>query len=206
MATWGPPCDSSNLTPVLLFGQTETVHRCAVEAFKYAELLALRTAYGRMLVARDERTDFQTYACRPIRGTENTWSNHSWARATDIRPSANPMREDGVLITDFDKFGYRDGLAFIYAFLDAGFRWGGTWSHDKATAASALHRNGQKVRDGRVDTMHFELDQPEPITDGWVRRLRAYRLANPRYMARVLRAADVKTCEQLVAAWHACRA
>lgn len=201
-ASWGTPCDSSALRTIRLFGQRETWHVNGIEAVKYAELLANRTRYALLLRNRLEPADFQTYACRPIRGTSDTYSLHSWPRATDIRPSWNPMREDGVLLTDFDRFGYNDGIEFIDAFLKAGFRWGATWSHSKADAISALRRKGQKIRDGRVDPMHFELDAA-PVTDGWVRRLRTYRALNPRYMSKVLSDAGVSTCEDLVRAWRA---
>ena len=202
MTAWGEPCQSHAQVRLRLFGGEDTWHREGVEAVKYAELLALRTRYGRLLAGRSEPTDFQTYACRPIRGTEGTYSLHSWPRAVDIRPSANPMRDDGVLITDFTRFGLADGQAFVRAFLGAGFRWGGTWSHDPAVADRALARNGQKVLAGRCDTMHFELDR-DPVRTGWAARLRAFRRAHPIYFADTLRAAGAATAEELLDAWRA---
>jgi hypothetical protein len=68
------------------------------------------------------------------------------------------MTENGVLITDFDRFGLEDGVAFVSALLAAGFRWGGTWSQSIALARAYLAANGHTVRDGRVDAMHFELE------------------------------------------------
>lgn len=202
MTTWGLPCQTNAHVRIRLFGGTETWHREGVEAVKYAELLALRTNYGRFLAKRAEPTDFQTFACRPIRGTENTYSLHSWPRAADIRPSENPMREDGVLITDFTRFSLADGQSFVRAFLAAGFRWGGTWSHDPATADRALARNGEKVLAGRCDTMHFELDG-EPVRTGWAAKLRAFRRSHPIYFADVMRAAGVYSAEELLDAWRA---
>lgn len=205
MTAWGAPCDGSQHVKVRLFGQTETWHRLGVEAVKFAELLALRTQYGRMLVKRQDPYDFQTYACRPIRGSSSGYSLHSWPRATDIRPPANPLRDDGVLITDFDRFGFDDGLEFVSAWLRAGFRWGGTWSHSITDAAKALRNNGKKVRDGRIDTMHFELDG-EPVSKGWVERLREYAGEHPNYVQRVLDDAEVGDLKALVAAWRSGKA
>lgn len=199
--TWGAPCDTSQHVRVRLFGQTETWHRAGVEAVKFAELLALRTRYGRFLVERKDPWDFQTYACRPIRGSQTGYSLHSWPRATDIRPAQNPLRDDGVLITDFDRFGYEDGVAFVEAWLRAGFRWGGTWSTDPKAARKALRNNGKKVFDGRVDTMHFEI-ATDPVTTGWVERLRAVRRDHPDHVQRVLDDAGLDSLKALVAAWR----
>lgn len=187
---------------MLLFGQRETWHRAGVEAVKFAELGALMTRYGRMLTQRGDPYDFQTYACRPIRGSSTGYSLHSWPRATDIRPAANPLRDDGVLITDFDRFGFEDGMGFLGSFLAAGFRWGATWSADPRVAAQALRHNGQKIRDGRVDAMHLEL-AGEPVTTGWADRLKAFRDRNPRYFAGVMARAGATTIPDLIRRWKA---
>lgn len=202
MTTWGEPCQPHTQVRVRLFGQPEIWHRDGVEAIKYAEMLALRTEYGQFLARRDEPLDVQTYACRPIRGTTNTHSLHSWPRALDIRPTFNPLRDDGVLVTDFDKFGLKDAKAFVGAFLAAGFRWGGTWSHDPEVANRALARNHEKVLNGRVDTMHFELDR-DPVTTGWPERLRAYRRKHPAYFTTVLRQAKASSAGELIERWRA---
>jgi hypothetical protein len=200
---------------IKLFGADATWHPAGIYPVKYAELLALRTDYGRFLVQRRQAgylSDIQTYACRPIRGSTTSWSYHSWPRALDIRPAENPMRDDGVLETDFTRFGLLDGLRFVSAFLSAGFDWGATWDDTDPLSSDEkvrlvrrmLLRAGQKVRDGRVDAMHFELDDD---SDAWsearaLRKLRAYRVRHPVYMQRVLASAGVKTCRQLLRAWR----
>src|SRR5262249_9186815 len=137
--------------------------------------LAKQTQYGAFLCTRPDWTWFQTFAFRVIRGDggpvgPENHSEHAHSIAVDIRPFANSMREDGVLITDFDKFGLEDGVAFVSASLTAGFRWGGNWvepfDYPGAVAAArhAIANKNHKVRDGRVDTMHFELElTPEQV-------------------------------------------
>ena len=205
MTSWGQPCVPATRCDITVFGMSKTWHRDGVEAVKYAEMLALRTDYGRFLARRREPSDFQTYACRPIRGTTDTYSLHSWPRAVDIRPSENPMREDGILVSDFTRFGLDDGVAFVRAFLAAGFRWGGTWSDDPRVAARALANEGHKVLAGRCDTMHFELDG-DPVLTGWASRLRAFRRTSPVYFRKVLSAAGATTPEELLDAWRAGKA
>jgi peptidoglycan hydrolase-like protein with peptidoglycan-binding domain len=150
-------------------GLTAAIAPDAVLAFRLAETLAKRTQYGAFLCTRPDWTWFQTFAFRPIRGdggpvTPDNHSEHAHSIAVDIRPFANPMRDDGVLITDFDTFGLEDGVAFVSAFLKAGFRWGGNWvepfNYPGAVAAArqAIANANHKVRDGRIDTMHFELE------------------------------------------------
>ncbi len=201
---WGRPCDESNLVTIQLFGLRKTWHRAGVGHVKYAELLALRTRYGASLGR--STWDVQTYNCREVRGGTTT-SNHSWPRAVDIRPSANPMRDDGVLVTDYTRHGLVDGLRFVSAWLSAGFRWGATWSGERPLARWALLRVGKKIRDGRVDPMHFEREAP-PRSDKryWARRVRRYALRHPAYIRRVKRAAGVRTVPELVEAWWEGRA
>jgi hypothetical protein len=76
------------------------------------------------------------------------------------------MRDDGVFHTDFDRFGVDDGVAFVMAFYRAGFRWGAIWTspldHPLADIEKQVRKvfgkKGKSIRDGRVDTMHFELE------------------------------------------------
>ncbi len=100
-----------------------------------------------------------TYACREVRGG-STHSEHSHPIALDINPPANPLKDDGVLRTDFGRFGIEDGVGFVNAFKEAGFRWGGDWSTDPSNTERVLRSNERKVRDGRVDPMHFEYVGP----------------------------------------------
>ena len=207
MAGWGTPCDASNLVAIRAFGRTETWHRRGIGHLKYAELLALRSRYGRELAelasGRSEQAPYviQTYACREVRGGTTT-SNHSWPRAVDVKPWANPMRDDGVLETDYTKFGRLDGLRFVSAWLAAGFVWGSTWSGERPLARWALWRVGRKIRDGRVDPMHFEREaDPRDSRRYWTRRVRRYALRHPRYVRRVKRQAGVRTVRALVEAW-----
>jgi hypothetical protein len=209
---WGPACRDDDRMTIRLFGTSKTWHKKGVGNIKYAELLALRTKYGRFLQERREALDVQTYACRPIRGS-SSWSYHSWPRALDIRPWENPMRDDGVFVTDFDKFGLWDAVRFVGAFLAAGFDWGATWddTDGKSTDEKVrltrwyLRKNGQVVRSGRVDPMHFELDDDSDVKSQkyWVRQVRRYRARHPRYVREVYRRAGVKGAAELVRKWYA---
>jgi hypothetical protein len=201
------------LTEILLFGRRTTVARGAILPLKWSELRARRTRYGRWLAEQTQVTAaIWGHAYRPIRGSSgpvspDNHSEHVHGHTVDLDPQHNPMRDDGVLVCDFARFGLPDGVAFLRAFLPA-FRWGGTWSTSVAAARSALRRVGQRVRDGRVDPMHFELVlTPQQVRDiRWLRRLRLYRAAHPRYMSAVMHAAGVRTCRELIRAWEEGRA
>lgn len=218
MASWGLPCNDASRVTIRLFGADATWHIRGVGQVKLAELAALRTKYGQFLARRRAEGhlgDVQTYACRPIRGASaTTYSLHSWPRAVDVRPSDNPMRDDGVLITDFTRFGLLDGVRFVSAFLWAGFDWGTTWDDtDNLDGPEGVRlvrrhllRRGQRVRDGRVDPMHFELDE-EPWSDERVlRALRRFRLRHPIYMQQVLREAGARNLRELMQRWYTRRA
>ena len=190
---------------IRLFGRPKTWHRAGIGHVKYAELLALRTRYGAELLglSRGARGPYvvQTYACRDVRGG-SVPSNHSWPRAVDVKPWANPMREDGVLETDYTRHGRLDGLRFVSAWLSAGFVWGSTWSASRPLARWALLRVGRRIRSGRVDPMHFEREaDPRESRRYWERRVRRYGLRHPIYLRRKKREAGVRTVRELVQAW-----
>lgn len=71
------------------------------------------------------------YAPRTIRGSTSTWSNHAWGLALDINAPANPMTDDGRLITDMPTWVPQLWKAY-------GFQWGGDYTGS------------------RKDAMHFE--------------------------------------------------
>jgi hypothetical protein len=205
MSTWGPPCIANERTTIKLFGSNKTWDKKGVLAMKYAELLARNTKYGAFVARLGSRNaaTVQTYACRPITGTTGTYSLHSWPRAVDIRPPENPFSYDGLLKCEYNKFGRRDGLRFVKSFLAAGFRWGATWSHGAGDAKQALRRVGQHISTGRVDAMHFELDQePQVNRSFWRKRLRKYARQHAIYWAKVKKDAKVKNAAELIDKWE----
>lgn len=123
--------------------------------------------YGAHLVDLQQRFDtfIQTYACRSIRGG-GVHSEHSHPVATDLWPGANPMSDRGLLITNFDLFGAADGEAFLHSIMDplpgvgrGIWQWGGgLYSADINVAIGCYRRRGHVITRGRVDAMHFELD------------------------------------------------
>lgn len=131
------------------------------------EVRAWRSEYGRELM--QGRGSIGSYNCRnrrPYPETPVTWERHSEHAhgngTVDVNSAGNPLRSDGVLVTDMDRHGYEDGLAWLAAWLEppAGlrvlYRWGGVWTTDVATAGIALRHKGERVRVGVVDPMHFE--------------------------------------------------
>ena len=143
------------------------------------EFIALRiedgSQYGAFLAQRVRdgfTSDFQTFACRSIRGA-SSHSEHSHSVAFDIRPPFNSLSDSGFLRTDFDHFGMGDGEAFLHSVMDpidglgAPFQWGGAeYTNDVSKAVDFLHQRGTQVTNGRVDAMHFEVDNtvtPEKI-------------------------------------------
>ena len=67
---------------------------------------------------------------RKIRGSANSWSNHSWACAIDLSPATNGFNMKGTI-----------SKIVIDAFKRQGARWGGDYK-------------------GRKDPMHFEFVRP----------------------------------------------
>lgn len=67
---------------------------------------------------------------RKIRGSANSWSNHSWACAIDLAPGTNGFNMKATLSN-----------VVIDAFKRQGARWGGDYK-------------------GRKDPMHFEFVRP----------------------------------------------
>lgn len=203
---WGPPCAQINLQGISLFGCSKVVHKDAVLSFKVAELLSTATKYGRELLRIDNNYKVQTYVCRPIRGSE-TYSRHAYGIAVDIKPWVNPMRDDGLLYTDFDKFGVKDGYNFVKAWTAAGFRWGGIWSSTASAVLGALRLvQGARVRSGRTDPMHMELgDSPVP-TPKLRKVVNEFGQREPELYALALRKAKARNMDELFAAWKAGRA
>jgi hypothetical protein len=162
--SWPDPIPQSKPA---LFGREVGVHPKAGLPFRLVEALALQTRYGQLLASAPDWTWFQTFANRGIRSADPPiHSEHSHSIAVDVRPAFNPMRDDGVFLSDFDRFGVDDGVAFVMAFYRAGFRWGAIWTSPLDHSLPDIERQvkkvfgkqGKSIRDGRVDTMHFELE------------------------------------------------
>lgn len=152
---------------VLIWGHNESVHPQSVIAWRVVSFITQKeSAYGRSLASSSTSNAFtlQTYNCRFIGGT-HIHSEHAHALASDVRPGSNPLRTDGVLITDFDRFGDADALAFLAGYLRMGFRSGINWCNPitsgvpfcLADLKRSLANEGHRVRNGRVDSMHLEL-------------------------------------------------
>jgi peptidoglycan hydrolase-like protein with peptidoglycan-binding domain len=89
------------------------------------------------------------------------------------------MSDHGILQTDFDRYGIDDAVKFATPWFEAGFMWGGQWLdplvHGVTACVNAyrtaLGKQGRKIRDGRVDAMHWEL-QHSPTSFAQVSTLR----------------------------------
>ena len=71
----------------------------------------------------DKTKDDWGFACRPITGTTNVPSNHSWGLAVDLNASRNPYTS-GALVTDMPKWMRKMWNHY-------GFRWGGNYNSVK---------------------------------------------------------------------------
>lgn len=101
-------------------GATVKVHERALPAFQQvAANLASQAGAGRIY----QVTNQFGWAYRSIAGTSRA-SQHLFGNAIDINPPQNPLRRDGVLITNMPSW-------FVGAWIDAGFCWGGSWVGSK---------------------------------------------------------------------------
>jgi len=142
--------------------------RGAEEALQ-ATLLRIKTGslYGAHLIELQikYRNFIQCAACRSQRGS-SSHSEHSHPVAIDCWPGANPLSNNGVLVTNFDLYGGSDGEKFLHSIMDplpgvgrGLWQWGGgLYSADIDTAIACFRRRGQKITNSHTDAMHFELD------------------------------------------------
>jgi hypothetical protein len=173
--TW-PLCPES-LREITFLGRAIAVHELAVAPLELVEARALRSAYGVALAeGRLDPAPTGAYVCRnrrPYPEQPVTWdrhSEHAHGIAVDVNYDDNRLRTDGVLVTDFDRFGYEDGVDWLAAWLEPPpglsvlFRWGGGWVTDLEQASVLLRHNHERIRTGTVDPMHFELAlSPEEV-------------------------------------------
>lgn len=169
MSTTWPLCPAT--TELDWLGRTIRVHPLAAPAFRLVELRALRTQYGWALATGGlEPAPTGAYVCRnrrPYPEQPVTWerhSEHAHGVAADVNYDDNRLRADGVLDSDFARFGTEDGEDWLRCWLEPPeglpvlFRWGGGWVTDPEQACLLLTRhNGERIRSGTVDPMHFEL-------------------------------------------------
>jgi len=167
--TW-PLCPNNQVTTLRWLGHDVRVHHLAVPALQVVELRAARSEYGtRFAMGEIGPTPTGAYNCRNRRPYPETpvtlerHSEHAHAVAIDVDWDSNPLRTDGVLATNFDLFGFDDGCDWLDSWLEPPpglpvfFRWGGGWTTDATQAALNLSHNGERIRTGVVDGMHFEL-------------------------------------------------
>jgi hypothetical protein len=101
-------------------GKTVKVHERALPAFNQVTVnLAAAVEAGLDYTVNGAGT----YNPRTIGGSYR-FSFHAFGTAIDINSSKNPYRSDNVLITDMPD-------AFVQAWRDAGFCWGGDWQDVK---------------------------------------------------------------------------
>ena len=94
--------------------------------------------YGASDDASMEADNTSAFNCRPITGTTDRFSIHSYGKAIDINPVENPyVRGDTVLppagAEYVDREDVRPGMilkndAVVKAFKNRGFIWGGDWN------------------------------------------------------------------------------
>lgn len=93
--------------------------------------------YGASDDASMEADNTSAFNCRPITGTTDRFSIHSYGKAIDINPVENPyVRGDTVLPAAGEEYVDREdvrpgmiikGDVVVKAFKNRGFLWGGDW-------------------------------------------------------------------------------
>lgn len=166
--TW-PLFPKPETTEVELCGHTIYVAAIAVPAFELVDARARRSEYGVWLAETDSFTPTGAFNYRNRRPYPETpvtverHSEHAHGVAVDVNYDDNPLRTDGVLVSDFDRFGWEDGCDWLACWLEPPpdlpvfFRWGGGWTSDLEQAGLNLRHNGERIRTGVVDGMHLEL-------------------------------------------------
>ena len=132
---FGPRCQERNFIPVVVFGKTIKFDRRGANQLLRAAIAAYDVDY--------DVYDIGSFNCRrTVSG--RSWSIHSWAIAVDINPRQNPYSSRG-LITNMPR-------AFINAFKNEGFGWGGDWRSVKDAMHYSLAPNEYgKPRPQRFD-------------------------------------------------------
>lgn len=188
-------------------GHQIRVHPLAVGAFRLVELRAQRTEYGTWLTGEPDITTptggFNCRNRRPYPETPVTWDRHSehcHGHTVDVNWDDNPLRPDGVLATDFARFGIEDGFDWLACWLDPPptlrvfYRWGGGWVTDLEQACVNLRHAGERIRTGVVDGMHLELALSlDEVRDyDWKRAIEEEARVNKRLEALLAQSADIK--------------
>jgi hypothetical protein len=85
--------------------------------------------------------DTSAFACRPVRGTTQTWSQHAYGLAIDLNPFQNPYVQGKTVLPELAKvYANRHrglpgmntpGSVPVLAFRSIGWGWGGTYSSKK---------------------------------------------------------------------------
>lgn len=122
MIRWGVPLDIRKAIPAL-----------PSVIYLNRDLAVPLEAAFRNLIANGVADEFKTfdgcYNVRPKKGNSN-WSLHSWGIAIDCNAAWNGWRKKPTL-----------SAAFVKAFKDAGFHWGGDWK----TTPDGMHFQLAKI-------------------------------------------------------------
>lgn len=94
-------------------------------------------AYGGSDDASMAADNTSAFNCRPITGTTDRFSVHSYGKAIDLNPVENPYVKGDTVLPDagreyLDRENVRPGMVVdkdivTTAFKKAGFKWGGDW-------------------------------------------------------------------------------
>ena len=126
-----------------LYGEHCKVEQVTVRAFGH-QFPFIRVGASALLraVIQAYEVDYDVYSiwaynCRLVTGG-SSWSVHAWAAAVDINPERNPNSTKAHLITNMP-------TAFVRAFKDHGFGWGGDWHSIK----DPMHMSLAPLEQGR---------------------------------------------------------
>lgn len=137
-AAYGPPCDQSTFSTVIIDGRAFTCHADVVDAYEAFD--EIREHHGYRL------TGFDTglYSCRHMRhDPAKPMSFHSWAVPLDLNWLENPA--GNKLVTDIPEAMRHDILQLQTVSGVWVFRWGADWDRD-----------GEVEDHNYIDAMHWE--------------------------------------------------
>lgn len=119
------PCDPSDMVTIQVFGGKNLQVQSDIAPI----IERISDAWEAQGAAKYVVKSIGGYVCRPITGTTNKISNHSYGLAIDINPQENPYISNPGNMPEEE---YTDmPVSFRQLWTNEGFGWGGNWTSKK---------------------------------------------------------------------------